>query len=55
MNDADIVIWKSQPVASKEWNELMKCTCKANCGLKCHCKKAELPCTELCVGGGGCF
>ena len=47
-------LWMTQNEASKECRELIKCGCKKRCTGRCRCKKADLPCTELCQCGGGC-
>lgn len=50
-----VPLWMTQQEASRECQELVKCGCKKLCtGGRCRCKRAELPCTELCQCGGGC-
>ena len=49
-----VPLWMTQREASKECRELVKCSCKKLCSGRCRCKRAELPCTELCKCGGGC-
>ena len=41
-------LWMTQGEASQECCELVKCSFKKLCTGRCRCKKAELPCTELC-------
>lgn len=47
-------LWMTQNEVSKECRELIKCGCKIKCTARCSCKKANLPCTELCKCGGDC-
>lgn len=47
-------LWMTQREASNECRELIKWGCKKRCAGRCRCKKADLPCTELCQCGGGC-
>ena len=40
--------WTDLPQASKGLRELIKCNCIKGCTGNCKCKRASLPCTELC-------
>ena len=46
--------WTTLPEASKGCQELIKCNCKAVCHGRCKCRKANLPCTQLCHCSGTC-
>ena len=46
--------WTDLPQASKGLRELIKCHCTKGCTGNCKCKRASLPCTELCQCKGGC-
>ena len=46
--------WSHLSEASKSCRELIKCACKGNFTGRCKCKKANLPCTQLCSCGGQC-
>ena len=49
-------LWSTLPEASKVFQELVKCGCKAERGCKgrCKCLKAGISCTALCKCGGEC-
>ena len=40
-------VWLTLPEVSRSCQELVKCSCKAQCS-RCKCAKASLPCTDLC-------
>ena len=42
-----VPVWLTIPEVSRSCQELVKCSCKAQC-LRCKCAKASLPCTDLC-------
>lgn len=46
--------WTDLPEISKACKELIKCGCRKGCKTTCMCKKASLPCTELCYCGSTC-
>ena len=46
--------WTNLPQASKGLRELIKCNCKKGCTGNCKCRRASLPCTELCQCKGTC-
>ena len=46
--------WTDLPQASKGLRELIKCNCIKGCTGNCKCKRASLPCTELCKCKGNC-
>ena len=53
-NDDATPYWSDLPQASKGLRELIKCNCLKGCTGNCKCKRATLPCTELCKCKGGC-
>ena len=44
--------WATLPAAAVSCKELVHCGCKKNCGKRCKCVKADLPCTPLCMCDG---
>ncbi len=46
--------WTDLPQASRALRELIKCNCTKGCKGNCKCKRAPLPCTELCKCKGSC-
>ena len=46
--------WMGLSPVKETLSELLKCGCKKGCGGHCKCRRAQLPCTSLCMCNGGC-